>query len=327
MRAVFASKDGFFNRSVASPVIRSNDVKVTVDATSINPHDIKAMAQLSDNHEVVYGYDVVGHISAIGNAVKHFNIGQRVIYSGTDKRQGSLAEEQVVDEKLIAKVDDRFSDIQLAGVPLVGLTAYELLFEQMNFIASKNANTGKKLLVINGAGGVGSILTQLAHWSGLIVFATASPNHFQELLRNKVDTVVDYHKTLGTQLNTFVDGTAILSNLDDYFDDAVQLTLPHGVIGTTVSSKEGLQFSKLFEKSLTLSSEMVFTKANTHFRDETQGQILKFLINLMKLGEINPVISKVISGGITAKNLSYAANILSTEHTVGKIVILNGSSN
>ncbi|WP_316496336.1 alcohol dehydrogenase catalytic domain-containing protein, partial [Enterococcus faecium] len=142
----------------------------------------------------ILGFDGVGKVVAVGDEVQKFSVGDRVFYAGTTTRAGSNQEYQLVDERIAALAPKNLSDEEAAVLPLTSLTAYELLFEKFGLIPEENANRGKKILVINGAGGVGSILNQLAHWAGLEVYATASPKNFEWLKKTGVDYPIDYHQ-------------------------------------------------------------------------------------------------------------------------------------
>lgn len=290
MYAVVSTADGFVDRELVLEPMGPLDVQVRVDAVAINPHDVKAMARLRGDQTAVYGYDVVGHI-------------------------------EVVDSRLIAHAPVQFTDAELAGLPLAGITSFELLFDQMGFQAQPNANAGQRLLVINGAGGVGSILTQLARWSGLEVVATASPNHFDDLLANGVTQPVDYHYPLASQVSDTVDGTVVLADLDQYLGDAIALTTPYGKIGVTLTSKKPIMIGALLNKSLSLVTEMIFTKTTAKLAVASQGQLLTKLMALLTADCIHPLKVTTITGGLTAANINQATTLLCEQHVSGKIVI------
>lgn len=321
MHAVVSTAKGFVDRELVLEPMGPLDVQVRVDAVAINPHDVKAMARLRGDQTAVYGYDVVGHIEAVGISVTEFHVGERVLYSGTDQRRGAFAELHLVDSRLIAHAPVQFTDAELAGLPLAGITSFELLFDQMGFQAQPNANAGQRLLVINGAGGVGSILTQLARWSGLEVIATASPNHFDDLLANGVTQPVDYHYPLAAQVGEMVDGTVVLADLDQYLGDAIALTTPYGKIGVTLTSKKPIMIGALLNKSLSLVTEMIFTKTTAKLAVASQGQLLTKLMALLTADCIHPLKVTTITGGLTAASLNQAATLLCEQHISGKIVI------
>lgn len=209
-----SDEHSFLEKMVDIPVPKDKDLLVKVLAVSVNPVDIKFRNNaVKKTSLTVLGFDAVGIIVAKGSRVEDYEIGDRVYYAGTSKRSGSNQEFQLVDERIVAKAPNNLSDEACAALPLSAITAYELFFEKFNFIPKEAANKYKRLLVING-GGVGSILTQLAKWSGIEVVATASQTNFEWLKKNGVDHPIDYHQKLKPQLEkigiTTVDAIAVL---------------------------------------------------------------------------------------------------------------------
>ncbi|AYM02260.1 alcohol dehydrogenase catalytic domain-containing protein [Levilactobacillus yiduensis] len=287
---------------------------------ALNPHDVQAMARLTGDQTARYGFDAVGTVLAVGSAVEQVTVGQRVFYMGSDQRPGSFATQQVVDARLVAPVPAELTTTDAAGLPLVSITAYELLFEKLDFIPQRDANQGHSILVINGAGGVGSLLTQLASWTGLKVYATASPDHFDWLRHNQVDSPLDYHRPVAEQLSQVVDATLVLTHLADYLPLAAEVTRPLGKVATIVST-EAVPLRPLFGKSLGLATEMVFSKFLLPIATNNQGQILRKLAHLQATGDLHPITTQIISGGITAANLTAALTEQQAGHVHGKIVV------
>ncbi|WP_278398318.1 alcohol dehydrogenase catalytic domain-containing protein, partial [Lactobacillus acetotolerans] len=157
------------------PVAKGHDLLVKVNAVSVNPVDVSVRrngrGQLK--YPKIIGWDAVGTVLQIGNQVTNFKTGDRVWYAGSFIRPGSDEEFQLVDERIVGNAPVNLSDEQAAAIPLVGLTAYESLFEQLP-IDVKVDSHNKVILIINGAGGVASIAVQLAHLAGLKIIATAS---------------------------------------------------------------------------------------------------------------------------------------------------------
>ncbi len=176
----------FIDEKEQIPVPSSRDLLVKVNAVSVNPVDTKLRQDNGIRNALrILGFDGVGKVVAVGDEVQKFSVGDRVFYAGTTTRAGSNQEYQLVDERIVALAPKNLSDEEAAALPLTSLTAYELLFEKFGLTPEENANRGKKILVINGSGGVGSILNQLAHWAGLEVYATASPKNFEWLKKNR----------------------------------------------------------------------------------------------------------------------------------------------
>ncbi|MGM0213882.1 zinc-binding alcohol dehydrogenase family protein [Enterococcus sp. AZ109] len=302
------------------------DVLVKVKAVSVNPVDTKLRQDtIKRNALRVLGFDAVGEVVGIGKEVEKFKVGDRVFYAGTTTRAGSNQEYQAVDERIVALAPENLSDEEAAALPLTSLTAYELLFEKFGLIPEENANKGKKILVINGAGGVGSILNQLAHWAGLEVYATASPKNFEWLEKLGVDHPIDYHDDLKASLRELgvheVEYIAVLFNITRYLDQIKHMVKPFGHVGTIVGIHEPIDISDWKNLSVSFDWEYMFAKTDHDYKIETQGDALKLIANLANEGKLVTTLSKVYSDGINAANLKLATKDVETGHMLGKVVI------
>ncbi|MEI5990962.1 hypothetical protein A5881_002467 [Enterococcus termitis] len=308
------------------PIPEPRDILVKVKAVSINPVDAKLRQATKKQKELkILGFDGVGEVVAMGKDVKKFSVGDRVYYAGTTQRSGSNQEYQLVHEAIAALAPSHLNDQNAATLPLTSLTAYELLFEKFGLIPQENANQGKTILVINGAGGVGSILTQLAHWAGMTVYATASPKNFDWLIENGVDYPLDYHKDLKQRFAELavqnVDHVAVLFDIIPYFSVIAELIKPFGHIGTIVGIEEPLDISILKNKSVSFDWEYMFAKTDYGYQMETQGEILAVIAQLADADKITPTIGKIYSSGINAGNLKKATADVEARHMRGKVVI------
>jgi len=322
-RAIIAQpQTGFTESEIAIPEPLPFDLIVRVEAVSLNPVDLKRHEGLTA--PAILGYDAVGIIRAVGPRVTEFMPGERVFYAGSATRPGSNQAYQAVDARLAAKAPEGFDVSEIGALPLVSLTAWELLFEKMGFIPEENANAGQSLLVINGAGGVGSVLTQLAAWSGLTVLATASPKNHEWLSDHGVTTAIDYHDDLVASVHAAgfeqVDGIAILFSPEPYSLAAGSLIKPFGHVGTIVGPTPNIDLSIIKAKAASLDFEYMFAKSDFDDRIATQGQILARISQLVAhLNVVSPV-TKVYEG-LTLDNMNAAATLLAQGHQVGKIVI------
>lgn len=207
-------------------------------------------------------------------------------------------------------------------MPLTSLTAYELLFEKFGLIPEEGANKGKKILVINGAGGVGSVLNQLAHWAGLEIYATASPENFEWLEKLGVDHPIDYHDDLKDELGVQkVDYIAVLFDITHYLGQIKHMINPFGHVGTIVGIHDALDISDWKNLSVSFDWEYMFAKTDYNYQIETQGQALKVIARLADEGQLTTTLSKVYSDGINAVNLKKATKDVETGHMLGKVVI------
>src|ERR1700722_4805832 len=159
----------------AKPEPRGRDISVAVKAISANPGDYKVRKRAAppEGETKILGYDAAGIVDAVGPDVTLFKAGDEVFYAGSILRQGTNSEYHLVDERIVGRKPTSLSFAEAAALPLTAITAWELLFDRLGVV--HGAGAGSTLLVINGAGGVGSILIQLARkLTGLTVIATAS---------------------------------------------------------------------------------------------------------------------------------------------------------
>lgn len=316
----------FIDEYKTIPLPGPQDILVKVNAVSVNPVDTKLRQTTKKQNQLnVLGFDGVGEVVSIGKNVEKFTIGDRVFYAGTTKRAGSNQEFQLVNEGIAALAPSNLSDEEAASLPLTSLTAYELLFEKFGLIPKENANQRKKIIVINGAGGVGSILNQLAHWAGLTVFATASPKNFDWLKEMGVDHPLDYRHDLKHSLERTgtrtVDYAAVLFNIMPYFDTVADLISPFGHIGTIVGFDDKLDISLLKNKSVSFDWEYMFAKTDFEYRIETQGEVLAIISHLAETGKIVATVGKTYTNGMNAENIKKATADVEAGHMRGKVIV------
>ncbi|WNJ65527.1 zinc-binding alcohol dehydrogenase family protein [Lactiplantibacillus plantarum] len=281
---------------------RGRDILVAVLATAVNPIDTKQRQGQSPVTTIMTD-DVV-------------------YYAGAVDRPGSDAQYQLVDERLVACAPKTWSPAQSAGLPLTTLTAWEALFEKLPFTAAADANLGQSVLIINGAGGVGSMAIQLAKWAGLqVITTTGKPETTEWVKRLGADIVLDYHQDLGSQLAAAglqaVDHAILLHSTDQY----LPLVRPLGTIVAVVTNQHPLPMALLKPKSLNFAWEFMFTKANYQLPSmATQGSILAQVAQLADAGVIVPTTKRTLAG-INAANLRTAHTIVETGQMLGKIVL------
>ncbi|MFD1007455.1 zinc-binding alcohol dehydrogenase family protein [Oceanisphaera ostreae] len=317
------------------PVATGRDLLVKVYAIAVNPVDLKVRqgAAAEPGLHKVLGWDAVGEVVAMGDGVTLFQPGDRVYYAGDLTRPGSNAEYQLVDERLVGHKPSSLSDAEAAALPLTSITAWELLFEHLQ-LARTEPNSGQKsdevLLVVGAAGGVGSILLQLAKvLTGATIIATAS----REASRNWVsqlgaDYVVDHRQPLKPQIDALIDQhglgpvthVASLHATEDYFDAYIDLLTPFGRIGI-IDDPEALDIMKLKSKSLSLHTEFMFARSMHQARDmDAQHRLLERVAQLIDQGHIRTTLGKKL-GKITAANLRAAHIELESGRAVGKLVL------
>ncbi|MHC5372515.1 zinc-binding alcohol dehydrogenase family protein [Enterococcus sp. LJL120] len=319
-------KDSFIDVKVEVPTPKPRDILVKVQALSVNPVDTKLRQTTTKSQHLRFlGFDAVGEVAAIGNQVEKFKVGQRVFYAGTTTRAGSNQAFQLVDERIAALAPVNLSNEAAAALPLTSLTAYELLFDKFGLIPAKNANSGKKILVINGAGGVGSLLNQLAKWAGLEVYATASQKNFPWLQKFGADQPLDYHQDLAQSLQELgvdkVDYIAVLFDITGYLEQITPLIRPFGHVGTIVGVTQALDLSAWKNLSVSFDWEYMFAKTDHNYLLDSQGAALALIADLAEQGELQSTVNKVYDNGINAANLKRATKDVETGHMLGKVVV------
>ncbi|MDU5334833.1 zinc-binding alcohol dehydrogenase family protein [Enterococcus sp.] len=320
-----SSGNHFETYEVMLPKLEKFDLVVKNMATSINPVDTKLRQTGKGTPQPhVLGFDSVGIVTQLGNDVKDFEIGDRVLFAGTTKRFGSYSENQVVDSRIVAKLPNEISTDEAAAMPLTFITAYEMLFEKMGLIAEEQQNEGT-ILIINGAGGVGSVATQLAKWSGLTVITTASRKESKEWSEKMgADHIIDHHKDLTKQLKKIgyqsLPYILILHSTDRYFEEMSELLQPFGHLGSIVESSKDLNLAKLKNKSGSFDWEYMFAKTDYDYNIASQGAILELLVQLLQEKKIKSTLTKIIPG-FTPEVFYQAHQFVEEDKMIGKLVV------
>ncbi|MCU7555693.1 zinc-binding alcohol dehydrogenase family protein [Alteromonas sp. ASW11-19] len=313
--------------NMAKPAPAGHDLLVKVDAVSVNPVDtkIRKTAEPDAQGFKVLGWDAVGVVQATGSEVSHFKEGDRVFYAGDISRSGSNAEYQLVDERIVGPAPTSLSDAESAALPLTGLTAWELLFDRFGVVPDTNGKPGT-LLVIAGAGGVGSMLIQLARQlTSLTVVATASRQVTREWATEMgAHHVLDHSQPLGPQYEEAglapADYVASLSHTQQHFESAVNILRPQGKFGL-IDDPGALDISLLKRKSISLHWEFMYTRSLFNTDDITaQRDILTSISKLCDAGTLKTTLRQHL-GKLNPQNLYEAHKLLESNRTVGKIVL------
>ena len=315
----------FETYEVMLPKLNKFDIVVKNLAVSINPVDTKLRQSGKGTQQPhVLGYDSVGIITQLGDKVAHLQVGDRVLFAGTTKRFGSYSENQVIDSRLVASLPNELATDEAAAMPLTFITAYEMLFEKMGLIPEESQNQGT-ILIINGAGGVGSVATQLAKWVGLKVITTASRKETKDWSEKMgADHVIDHHKDLTKQLKkigfTQLPYILILHSTDRYFTEMSELLEPFGHLGSIVAANKDLDLTILKNKSGSFDWEYMFAKTDYDYKVASQGAILKLLVRLLQEKKIHSTLTKIIPG--FSPEVFYQAHQLVEENNmIGKLVV------
>lgn len=311
-----------------TPVPGAHDLLVRIEAVSVNPVDTKIRSPKPqvEAQPKVLGYDAAGVVEAVGTAVTAFKPGDAVYYAGDVTRAGSNAQFQLVDERLVARKPATLDFAAAAALPLTAITAWELLFQRMPFDAD-NGGSGQSLLVIGGAGGVGSIAIQLAQRAGFIVVATASrPQSVEWCQRFGAHRVIDHRQPLTPQLAALgfeaVDAALNLADTDRYWDELGTLLAPQGHVGLIVEPRGALKIGDPYKaKCIGIHWEFMFARPRFHTADMAeQGRILERVAALVDEGELQTTVGEVL-GPINAANLREAHRRLESGATIGKLVL------
>ncbi|MCF7221806.1 zinc-binding alcohol dehydrogenase family protein [Marilutibacter chinensis] len=310
------------------PAPAGHDILVRVSAVSVNPVDTKVRSPKDKVEETprILGYDACGIVEAVGDAVSRFKPGDRVYYAGDFSRPGSNAELQLVDSRVTGHAPRTLDDGQAAALPLVAITAWELLFQRMPY-DSGNGGAGKSLLVIAGAGGVGSIAIQLARRAGFTVIATASREDSAQWCRAMgAHHVVNHREPLAPQLKTLgfdtVDAAINLADTVAYWDVLGGLLAPQGHVGLIVEPSAPLHIGDPYKmKCIGIHWEMMFARPVLKTPDiDEQGRILDRIAALVDAGELKSIQRDALKP-IDAANLREAHRRLESGATTGKLVL------
>lgn len=314
----------FENVDIPCPTPTGYDLLVEVKAISVNPVDTK-VRKISpvDQRIKILGWDAAGVVSAVGDNVTLFSPGDRVWYAGALNRQGSNAEFQLVDERIVGRCPNNIPFTQAAALPLTSITAWELLFERLKV---QRADPKATLLVIGAAGGVGSVLVQLAkQLTTLKVIATASRNDsISWLKRLGVDHTVNHHEPMPQQLSklgvTTVDYVVSLHATERHFPAIAEMIKPQGKVAL-IDDPEHLDIRLLKRKSVSLHWEYMFTKALYSTPDMlSQHHILNDIAALVESGSIRSTMTTHL-GIINAENLMRAHQDIERGNVIGKLVL------
>lgn len=318
--------DALVELDIPTPEPGPRDVVVEISAVSVNPVDTKLRSVAPPEGQVrVLGYDAVGRVVATGGQVRGFRAGDRVFYAGSSLRQGSNARFQAVDERLIALAPESLTDTEAAALPLTAITAWELLFDRLGLRAGEMENPDA-LLIVGGAGGVGSILTQIARrLTGLQVIATASrPETVEWCKAMGAHHVIDHRRPLNQELARIgiphVRYVAGLTATGQHKDAIVRALAPQGALAM-IDDPGDFDIMPFKRKSLSVHWEYMFARPVFETPDmAVQGRILGQVASLIDAGLLRTTLHQVI-GPITLENLRKAHELMESSKGVGKAVL------
>lgn len=311
-----------------APVAGARDLLVRVKAVSVNPVDTKVRKNAAPEagQAKVLGWDAVGTVEAIGSGVQNFKVGDRVYYAGSIIRPGANAELHAVDERIAAIAPKSLDDAQAAALPLTTITAYELLFDRLQVPKDGGGGEGQTLLITGGAGGVGSILIQLARQlTKLRIVATASRAETREwCLALGAHAVIDHSKPLAAELKAAgigeVDMVASLTQTEQHYAQIIESLKPQGQLAV-IDDMKVLDAMPLKTKCISLHWEMMFARSRFETPDiAEQGKLLAEVAALVDAGRIRTT-ANASFGTINAANLKRAHALIESGKAQGKVVL------
>ncbi len=312
---------------IPTPVPGPRDCLIELRAIAINPVDIKIRQSVqpeAGEHRVL-GWDAAGVVVDVGEEVRDFIVGDEVWYAGQVNRPGCQAEFQAVDERILAKKPESLNFAEAAALPLTSLTAWEILFDRLELQEQPHAE--KRLLVTGAAGGVGSILLQLARrLTSATLIATASREKSRDWVREMgAQWVLDHRNPLSQELAAAglkdITHAASLTHTDSHFPELVKMLRPEGRLALIDSPTQPLDVVSMKQKSLSLHWEFMFTRALFETdRMRRQGQILTRMAELVDRGDVRTTMTRHL-GAIAAANVREAFDIIRSGQSIGKIVL------
>lgn len=313
------------NIEVPTPKATGKDILVEVKAISVNPVDfkIRQSRKPKDGNWEIIGWDAAGIVKEIGGDVELFNVGDEVWYAGELTRQGSNAQFQLVDERIVGKKPVSLSFADAAAMPLTSLTAWEMLFDRIKI---EKENSSKSILIIGAAGGVGSILVQLVKkLTKLKVIGTASREETRRWLKDLgVDTVLNHKKQLSEEFNRekLPEADYVISTnaTDQHFNEIIKIIGPQGKFGF-IDDPKVIDATSFKPKAVSVHYELMFTRSLFKTPDMIeQHHILNKISELVDDGIIKTTIGEHF-GTINATNLKKAHRLLESGKAKGKIVL------
>jgi NADPH2:quinone reductase len=336
MRAVVFRKsqpitdaDALIDIELPRPEPGARDLLVRVEAVSVNPVDTKVRRGGDPPGGLgVLGWDAAGVVEAVGPGATLFRPGDAVFYAGSRTRSGANAELHLVDERIVGRKPSSLGFAEAAALPLTSITAWELLFDRIGVVRGENADR-RSLLIVGGAGGVGSMAIQLARrLTGLTVLATASRAETQAWVRGLgAHHVIDHAQPFAAQLKTVglpaVDIVLALTGTAQHAGQIAEVIAPEGRLGLIEGPTALTAFDAgpLFTKSVSIHNELMFTRAMFGTTSMIgQHRLLTEIADLVDRGLIRTTLKEVV-GPIDALHLRKAHALVESGKAIGKVAL------
>ena len=313
---------GFIEFAADIPEIGVHDLLVEVHGVSINPVDTKVRQRANpEGQPKVLGYDGAGIVKQVGMNVSRFAVGDEVYYAGDITRPGTNSELHVVDERIVGKKPSTLSMAEAAGIPLTSITAWEILFDSLSITPKDN----ESILIIGGAGGVGSILIQLAkQLTNLTVIASASRQESIEWVKKMgADLVINHSKPIDKEiadLGIQPAYVAALTETDEHFDAIVNLIKPRGTV-TIIDNPKALNINPGKQKSIRFAWEFMFTRSMFKTADmDEQHKLLTHVSEMLDNGTLMSTVTNNL-GNLSPKTIIEAHRQQESGRVIGKNVL------
>ena len=317
---------------IPDPEPGARDLRVRVKAVSVNPVDVKVRSRqkTAEKEPKIIGWDVAGVVESIGSEVSLFKVGDEVYYAGDITRPGCNSQYHLVDERIVGRKPTTLSFEEAAAMPLTTITAWEALFDRLGVEKGAPAQQDRKsVLVIGGAGGVGSIAIQLAKKvAGCKVIATASREDSAEWCRKfGADEIINHHRPFAEEFKRIgadeVDYILCFNSTEKHIQNMADVIKPQGRICTIVETKDAQPINiSLFQgKSVGFMWELMFTRSMFKTPDmQAQHDLLNETARLLDEGTLKTTMAESY-GPLTAENLRKAHGKIESGSMIGKLVL------
>ncbi|WP_350334398.1 zinc-binding alcohol dehydrogenase family protein [Coralliovum pocilloporae] len=319
--------DALIDFETDTPEARGHDLLVSVEAISVNPVDTKIRMRRAPDGDApaILGWDAAGRVVAVGDKVSRFKPGDRVWYAGAIDRPGTNSEYHLVDERIVGHAPASIETAAAAALPLTTLTAYEMLFDRLD-VLKPVPGAAQAVVIIGGAGGVGSIAIQLLRaMTDLTVIATASRPETQDWVRELgAHHVIDHSKPLTDQIAALgigAPGFVFSTNgSEHYVPEIGAFIAPQGRFGL-IDDPAGFDIMPFKQKSVSIHWEFMYTRSLFQTEDiARQSDMLNEVAGLIDAGKVRSTVTETF-GTITAANLTRAHSMLESGKARGKIVL------
>ncbi|AZZ94935.1 zinc-binding alcohol dehydrogenase family protein [Hahella sp. KA22] len=315
--------------TLPDPQPQGRDLLVEIKAVAVNPVDVKVRRSSSaegDAHKVI-GWDASGVVKAVGDQVSLFKPGDEVYYAGSIARPGTNSELHLVDERIVGRKPSNIGFAEAAALPLTAITAWEMLFERLEIGKQSDSAGPARLLVVGAAGGVGSIMLQLARkLTDAVIIGTASRQETRDwALAMGAHHVIDHRLPLHDELQRIgidsVTHVASLTHTEKHYSSIVEALAPQGRLAMIDDPSTPIDIMPLKRKSLSLHWEMMFTRSLYETADMIeQHRLLNRVAELVEEGAVRTTLKQNL-GKINAENLKRAHSLIESDAAIGKIVL------